>query len=80
MLGPHTTVPSSALQSWSLKDRQTFATIMSLAENQENPRFVRELHLMHQHKVKAEIESLNTETFDTLQTLIMQKTLRKTYI
>ena len=53
---------------------------MSLAENQENPRFVRELHLMHQHKVKAEIESLNTETFDTLQTLIIQKTLRKTYI
>ena len=80
VLGPNTRVTSSVLQNWSAKDDQTFATVMSLAEDQEHPRFVQELHLMHQHRVKAEIESLNVETFDALETLIIQKTLRKAYI
>lgn len=80
VLGPNTSVTPSALQSWSLKDQQTIAAVMSLAEHQEHPRFVQELHLMRRHRVKAEIESLNTETFDALETLIIQKILRKTFI
>ena len=79
VLGPNTTVTPSALQRWSPKDQQTFATVMSAAD-QEHPRFVQELRLMQQHKVKAEIESLNAETLDALETLIIQKILRKTYI
>lgn len=80
VMGPNTTVPSSALQSWTPKDQQTFAAVMSLAENREHPRFIQELRLMHQHRIKAEIESLNTETLDALETLIIQKILRKTYV
>ena len=52
---------------------------MSSAE-QEDPRFIQELRLMQQHKVKAEIESLNAESLDALETLIIQKILRKIYI
>ena len=52
---------------------------MSSAD-QEHPRFVQELHLMQQNRVKAEIESLNTEALDALETLIIQKILRKIYI
>lgn len=80
VLGPSTSVARSSFQSWSPKDQQTFTTVMSLAEDQEHPRFIQELHLMQQHRLKAEIESLNAETFGALDALIIQKILRKTYI
>lgn len=35
---------------------------------------------MSERRVKAEIESLNAETFDALETMIIQKILRKKYI
>jgi len=80
VLGPNTAVAPSALQSWSPTDQRIFTTVMSIVEDQEHHRFVQELRSMEQHRVKAEIESLNTETFDALETLIIQKTLRKTYL
>ena len=80
VLGPNTTVASSALQNWSPPDQRTFTKVMSVVEEQEHPRFVQELRLMGEHRVKAEIESLNAETFDALETLIIQKILRKTYL
>lgn len=80
VLGPNTTVTASALQNWSPKDQQTFTAVMRLAEEHEHPHFVQELRSMSERRVKAEIESLNAETFDALETMIIQKILRKKYI
>ena len=79
VFGPNATVPSSALQSWSPADERTHAKVTGVTEQLGNPHFVRELHHMGQHKIKAEIEALNTENFEALETLIIQKVLRKNY-
>jgi len=79
VLGPNATVPSSALQNWSPADERTHTKVMGVAEQLGNPHFVQELRYMGQHKIKAEIEALNTENFEGLETLIIQKVLRKNY-
>ena len=79
VLGPNATVPSTALQNWSPADEKTHTTVMGVTEQLGNPQFIQELRHMGQHKIKAEIEALNAESFESLETLIIQKVLRKNY-
>jgi meiotic recombination protein SPO11 len=75
-------VASEALQPWTISDARVFSGIYSSVESltSECPFFLKELRLMEGKKVKAEIEAINRENFDSLETLIIHKTLHRLYI
>ena len=72
-------VETSALQQWALSDERVFRGVSSLVRELGNPRYCREVQLMGECRVKAEIEALNYRGFDSLEQRIIQKILRKTY-
>ena len=52
---------------------------MGQIELMESPFYTREVKLMGEKRVKAEIEALNNGGFDSLEQKIIQKILRKKF-
>ena len=66
------------LKKWC--DNQVYIlTFTHSLHDQGNPYYSREIRLMGELKVKAEIEALNSAGFDTLEQRITTKILRKSY-
>lgn len=72
-------VEESALQQWSVSDRQVYSGVVNRVKLFDNPFYLREMKLMGEKRVKAEIEALNCEGFDSLEQKIIQKILRRRY-
>ena len=72
-------IDESALQPWAPSDEQVFRSLEKQIREMGNPLYIREVQLMQQCRVKAEIEALNSRGFDSLEQRIIQKILRKTY-
>ena len=72
-------VPESTLQPWSVSDERVYAGVASQVEAMHDPSYSREVRLMGECRVKAEIEALNSSGFDSLEQKIIQKILRKAY-
>ena len=73
------TIEQSALQQWSLSDDRTFTGVLGQVQAMGNPFYRREVKLMGERRVKAEIEALNNGGFDSLEQKIIQKILRKKF-
>lgn len=72
-------VPQSSLQSWCLSDQRVFSGITAAIDRMGDTLYVREVRLMAEKKVKAEIEALNNNGLDSLENKIVRKVLRKGY-
>ena len=72
-------VDESALQQWGVSDKRVFRGVQSQVFAMGDPHYSREVQLMEKTRVKAEIEALNTRSFDSLEQRIIQKILRKQY-
>lgn len=79
ILGLENRVPESALQQWSVSDERVYAGLVKQIGFMDNPFYSREIKMMGECKVKAEIEALNNGGFDSLEQRIIQKILRKSY-
>ena len=79
ILGADNRVPESALQQWSISDERVHAGVSNQVELMNDPYYSREVKLMAECRVKAEIEALNSSGFDSLEQKIIQKILRKAY-
>lgn len=79
ILGPEGRVDDSALQPWTTSDRRVYSGLVSQVESMNDPYYSREVKLMGECRVKAEIEALNSTGFDSLEQTIIQKILRKAY-
>ena len=79
ILGPRNRVADSALQQWSVSDERVYAGVAKQMEHMQDPFYCREIKLMGECKVKAEIEAINRSGFDSLEQRIIQKMLRKLY-
>ena len=72
-------IEESALQQWSTSDERTYTGVVGQIELMENPFYTREVKLMGEKRVKAEIEALNNDGFNLLEQKIIQKILRKKF-
>lgn len=72
-------VDETALQSWTVSDERVFSGIQTQVMAMDNPHYTREVQLMRECRVKAEIESLNSGGLDSLEQTIIRKILRKMY-
>lgn len=72
-------VDETALQSWTVSDERVFSGIQTQVMAMNNPHYTREVQLMRECRVKAEIESLNSGGLDSLEQRIIRKILRKMY-
>ena len=72
-------IEESALQQWSTSDERTFTGVFARVQTMEDPYYTREVNLMSEKRVKAEIEALNNGGFDLLEQKIIQKILRHKY-
>lgn len=72
-------VDESALQSWAPSDERVFRGLHTQVMEMGSPHYSREMRLMGECRVKAEIEALNSRGFDSLEQRIIQKILRKIY-
>eukprot|EP00731_Ephydatia_muelleri_P030324 Em0021g847a len=73
------TVLQSSLQPWCLSDRRVFSGLTAAIEHMGDPLYMREIRMMAEKNVKAEIEALNNNGFDSLENRIVRKVLRKGY-
>ena len=72
-------IEQSALQHWSTSDERTYTGVVGQVELMESPFYTREVKLMGERRVKAEIEALNNGGFDSLEQKIIQKILRRKF-
>ena len=72
-------IEQSAIQQWSTSDERTFTGVLGQIKGMENVFYTREVKLMGEKRVKAEIEALNNGGFDTLEQKIVQKILRRNF-
>ena len=72
-------IEPSALQPWSTSDERTFTGVLGQSQAMDNPFYRREIKLMGERRVKAEIEALNNGGFDSLEQKIIQKILRRKF-
>lgn len=75
-------VEPSALQPWGRADQSVFEGVRSRVGAVLGPLYSREIGLMQQTQVKAEIEAINTSgrrEMDTLENFIIHKILCKMY-
>ena len=72
-------VEESALQQWSVSDQQVYSGVLNRIKLFDNPFYLREMTVMREKQVKAEIEALNCNGFDSLEQKIIQKILRRNY-
>lgn len=74
-------VDPSALQQWTASDNRVFTAIRSRVQLMMEPAYSREVELMNQARVKAEIEAVNISTreLDSLENTIIRKILCKKY-
>ena len=79
IFGPDSNVPETSLQPWRLSDRSVFSGVAAITEHMGDALYAREIRMMAEKKVKAEIEALNSNGFDTLENRIIRKVLRKGY-
>lgn len=73
-------IEQSALQQWSASDERTYTGILTQVQAMDNVFYSREVKLMGEKRVKAEIEALNNGGFDSLEQKIIQKILRRKFI
>jgi len=79
ILGQGNRVADASLQQWSASDERVYAGVAKQMEHMQDSFYCREIKLMGECKVKAEIEALNRSGFDSLEQRIIQKILRKSY-
>lgn len=72
-------IEEAALQQWSTSDERTFTGVFAQVQVMEDPYYTREVKLMSEKRVKAEIEALNNGGFDSLEQKIIQKILRRKF-
>ena len=76
-------VDRSALQPWSTVDERVFTAVRGRVEATLGPAYCREMALMATHRVKAEIEAINSmgdgHHLDSLETIIIHKIVCKRY-
>lgn len=77
-------VAESALQPWVASDERVYGGLVGRVREGlaagEQPGYLREVRLMAECRVKAEIEALNSSTsFDSLEQKIIKKILRREY-
>lgn len=88
MEGGHVKVDPTALQQWTTADERVFKAVKSRIELMMAPQYSREMALMEQARVKAEIEAINTGTsqsdssaghLDSVENTIIHKIICKKY-
>ena len=79
IFGPESSVPESSLQPWCPSDGRVFSGAAAAIEHMGDASYTREVKMMAEKKVKAEIEALNSNGFDALENRIVRKVLRKGY-
>lgn len=79
ILGPENRVPESSLQQWALSDERVYSGVVAQVGAMGDPFYCREVKLMGESRVKAEIEALNCEGFDSLEKIIIKKIVRREY-
>ena len=74
-------VDASALQQWAPSDERVFGSVQARAELMMNPQYSKEMALMEQVRVKAEIEAINSSAreLDSLENTIIHKIICKKY-
>jgi meiotic recombination protein SPO11 len=72
-------VPEGSLQPWAVSDEGVWKGLKSSAKHIGCPHYDREIDLMGERKLKAEIEAINVNGFDNLENLLIQKILSKRY-
>lgn len=87
-------VDPTALQQWTGADERVFKAVKARVELMMEPQYSREMALMEQHRVKAEIEAINTRNgsggssagqlvsagqLDSVENIIIHKIVCKMY-